>query len=60
MKAPVIPKIALPQPTVRTVTAADGSAQYHVIYRGSVVASLKTAYEAQRYVDTIVNPINPV
>jgi hypothetical protein len=54
-----ITKISQPKPTVETVTDSQGQTEYQIVYLGSVVATMKTLNEVQRYIATIVNPINP-
>jgi hypothetical protein len=62
MKAPrlTITKIQQPKPTINTVTTPQGVTEYQIVYMGSTVATVGTQYEAQRYIATIVDPINPV
>lgn len=53
-------KITLAKPTVRTVTTAQGTTQYQVVYENAVVATVDTLYAAQQTVARIVvNPANP-
>lgn len=54
-------KIALPKPTIRTVTTAQGTTEYQVVYKDAVVAQVSTLYAAQQTVARIVsNPANPL